>query len=166
MINYNQTIILICSVWDDPRGVMRMLSQDTIEDFDYLYFFDGKFKGWEQEAEFDADEVDMIIKDWGTTHDTKILYEHVGDDKTEAEKRNHMFFRAHQLTVDWALVVDADEIPYIDKHKWNEEKVLLSNSSFGCHSVILNNYELFYAIMEYNLYLSTINEIFSELKMA
>ena len=141
MIKYNQTIALLCSVWDDPRGVMRMLSQDTIQDFNYIYFFDGKFKDWNAEPEFNVDEVENIVKDFGITHDMKILYELVGD-KTEAEKRNHMFYRAYQLRVDWSLVVDADEIPYIDKHKWNEEKALLANSSFGCHSVVLDNYGL------------------------
>ena len=120
---------------------MRMFEQETIEDFDFLCFFDGKFSQWEGVEEFPVSETHDIVKDFGDTHDVNVYYENV-DGKTEAEKRNHMFYRAHQIGMEWALVVDSDEIPYIDKHEWNQERPRLSQSSFGCHSVVLNNYNL------------------------
>jgi len=139
-LNDLNIIGLLCSVWDDPRGVMRMLDQPTITDYDFVCFFDGKYKQWEGSPEFPKDEVANIIKDWANTKtDVNVYYEYV-EDKTEAEKRNHMFFRAEQIGIDWAFIVDADEIPYIDKHEWNQEKVELADISFGCHSVVLDNY--------------------------
>jgi len=132
---------LICCCWDDPRGIMRMFEQETIEDFDYLCFFDGKFSQWEGVEEFPVSETHDIVKDFGDTHDVNVYYELV-EGKTEAEKRNFMFYRAHQIGFDWALVVDSDEIPWIDKHEWNQERALLSKSSFGCHSVVLDNYNI------------------------
>lgn len=142
-LSYNQTIGLICNVWDDPRGIMRMLEQESILDFDYLCFFDGKFSNWEGNAEFPEKEVFNIVDDFATKYADLIntFYEYVSD-KTEAEKRNHSFFRAAQIGMDWALICDADEIPKLDKHLWNEEKSQLANVSFGCHSVMLNNYNI------------------------
>jgi len=140
-LKYNQTIGLICNVWDDPRGVMRILSQDSILDFDFLCFFDGKFSNWEGKPEFNDDEVHKVVADFGEKYQDMVstIYENV-QGKTEAEKRNHSFYISKQLGFDWGLVVDADEIPYLDKHKWNEEKDLLKDSSFGCHAVNFNNH--------------------------
>ena len=133
---------LICCTWDDPRGIMRMFEQETIQDFDYLCFFDGKFTQWEGVEEFPVSETHDIIKDYGdSTEDVNVYYELV-EGKTEAEKRNHMFYRAHQIGMDWCIVVDSDEIPQINKHEWNQERNLLDKSSFGCHSVILDNYNI------------------------
>ena len=130
---------LLCCTWDDPRGIMRMFEQDTIEDFDFLLFFDGKFSQWEGNIEFPANETHDIVKDFGDTHDVSTYYEYV-EGKTEAEKRNHMFKRSMDIGIDWAIMVDSDEIPYINKHEWNIERDLLKYSEFGCHSVLLDNY--------------------------
>jgi hypothetical protein len=136
-----ETLGLICCTWDDPRGIMRMFEQDTIHDFDYLCFFDGKFEQWQGVEEFPVSETHDIVKDFGDTNDVNVYYELV-EGKTEAEKRNYMFARAYDIGMDWGLVVDSDEIPYINKHEWNKERPSLSDSEFGCHSVILNNYNL------------------------
>jgi hypothetical protein len=121
---------------------MRILEQETIKDFDFICFFDGKFRQWEGEHEFSEDETHNIVKDYGdTTDDVNIYYEYV-EGKTEAEKRNFMFYRAHQIGMDWAFVVDSDEIPYINRESWNQESELLFKSDFGCHSVLLNNYDI------------------------
>ena len=141
MTELRQELGLLCCTWDDPRGIMRMFEQDTIEDFDYLCFFDGKFSQWEGEAEFPESETHSIVRDFGDTHDVNIYYELV-EGKTEAEKRNHMFTRAYHIGMDWGLVVDSDEIPFIDKHLWNQERDFLKDSQFGCHSVVLDNYNL------------------------
>jgi len=135
-----ETIGLLCCCWDDPRGIMRMFEQETIKEFDYLCFFDGKFKQWEGVEEFPESETHNIVKDYGDTNDdVNVYYEYV-DGKTEAEKRNHMFYRAYQIGMDWGLVVDSDEIPFISKHAWNKERHTLKK--YGCYSIILNNYNL------------------------
>jgi len=137
-----QEIGLLCCVWDDPRGIMRMLDQPTIESFDYVCFFDGRFSQWKGEAEFPFDEVLNVVKDWGNTHDNINVYHEFVVDKTESEKRAHMMIRAYQIGMQWGLVVDADEIPKIDITKWHQEKYILKDSSFGCHSIVLDNYGL------------------------
>lgn len=135
-----QELGLLCCVWDDPRGIMRMLDTKTITDFDYVCFFDGMFEQWKGIPEFPFDEVLNVVKDWGNTHEFINVYHEFVVGKTEAEKRNHMMARAYQIGMEWGLVVDADEIPYIDINKWNEEKYKLKDSSFGCHSIMLDNY--------------------------
>jgi hypothetical protein len=129
-----ETLGLLCSCFDDPRGIMRMFEQPTIEDFDYLYFFDGKYSQWEGKAEFPVNETRDIVKDFGDTHNISVYYELV-EGKTEAMKRNHMFQVALDLGTDWALIIDSDEIPYINKHEWNIERTNLGKSKYGCFGV-------------------------------
>jgi hypothetical protein len=136
------TIGLICSVWDDPRGIMRFFEQDTITDFDYLVFLDGQFSNWVGDNEFPEFEVRDVVQDYVNSEpDVEIYYEYVTG-LTEAEKRNLLFKRASQIGMDWALVVDADEIPYINKNAFDIEVDALSKAEYGCYSVILNNYDL------------------------
>lgn len=137
-----EDIGLLCCTWDDPRGIMRMFEQETIKDFDYICFFDGKFVDWVGDNEFPEAETHDIVKDYGdSTEEVNVYYEYV-DGKTETEKRNFMFYRAHQIGMNWALVVDSDEIPYINKHEWNKERKILSKSSFGCHGILLDDYNI------------------------
>ena len=67
-LGMRETLALMCTCWDDPRGIMRMFEQETIEDFDMLYFFDGKFSDWEGVPEFPVNETRDIVTDFGATH--------------------------------------------------------------------------------------------------
>jgi hypothetical protein len=114
---------------------MRMFEQETITDFDFLMFFDGKYSQWEGVEEFPVDETRNIVKDFGDTNpDLSIYYENV-EGKTEAMKRSHMFKVAMDYGIDWTLVMDSDEIPKIDKHEWNIERAELGKSKYGCFGI-------------------------------
>lgn len=138
----NITIGLICNVWDDPLGVERILNQETIFGFDYLIFIDGQFSNYQGFHENDIYAVRDIVQQYQSIYNSiPIYYENV-DGLTEAEKRDYSFKVASKLGMDFALVCDADEIPYIDREKFNVEAESLLLAEFGCYAIVLDNYKL------------------------
>ena len=134
-------ILLLIVIWDDPRGLMRILEQDTVKQFDGIMVIDGKFKGWEGDPEFNEDECKNIITDWAETCKVPCWYEST-EGRTESQKRNFAFFKAYKTGFTWCLVCDSDEIPWFNKDMFDEEAQNLRRTDLGCFSVILNNYGL------------------------
>jgi len=133
----NDSLGLICCIWDDPRGAMRILSNPDIYKFDYITFFDGKFSQWEGKAEFPEFETRDVIKDWSISHDVNVYYELINN-KTEASKRNHALFRSNQIGMKWGLIIDSDEIFTLNRTEFDINMYLLNNRE--CHAINIDNY--------------------------
>lgn len=143
MSNERKTKIgLICNVWDDPEGVERILNQPTIFGFDYLIFIDGQFSNYKGECEYGLNDVRDCVELYKSIYKSiPIYYENV-EGLTEAEKRDYSFKVAMKLGMDFALVCDADEIPYINREEFDSEVESLLQAEWGCYAIMLDNYKL------------------------
>lgn len=123
-------ISLLCSTYDDPLGVERLLESDTIDKFDSILILDGKYFNFNHKLDYDENLTSYIIKDSKLKN---IIYKKT-EPMFQSNKRNMMF--AYTMHNDYTLVCDSDEIPYFNRELFETENVE------SCSCIMLDNYGL------------------------
>jgi len=90
--------------WDDPKGLIKILTNDTVYDYvDKFYVIDGRYEGRHDEPESHVDYLSDLEKIYSKLHVVSM------DGAKQIDKRNTYWKLAQAENMDFVIVLDSDE---------------------------------------------------------
>lgn len=128
----NIKLDFVCSYWDDPKGLFRML--DSIPSFvNTVFVRDGRYSIRTDEPEYTQAMTDAVIKEFNSKHlKGKLHYSNNKNLETQIEKRNNLWDKVEKDNPDYCIVIDSDEYMDIDEDLLYSELVRLLDYPYPC----------------------------------
>lgn len=123
----------ICSYWDNPQGLRRMIKSIPPEIINTLFIRDGKYAGRDDKPEYHQDETKAVLnyfRDNG--YKGKIHYVLTKKPETQIEKRNKLWDRVELDKPDYCIVIDSDEYIEVDVDLFKSELLRLYDYPHRC----------------------------------
>lgn len=131
-------VAVLINSYDDPNGIIKILTEPMTYDYIHtFYIIEGKYKGRQDEPEFNMDLLLSLKKEFRKVHLV------INDNLLQIEKRNKYWDFAEQNMFDYAIVCDTDEYLKIDPDKFENSLRIIDDRPEKCYPVVQNQQFIF-----------------------
>ena len=123
--------------WDDPKGLVKILTNDSVYDYVYkIYVIDGRYEGRSDEPQNHQDYLKDLQEIYSKLHIVDM------DGKKQIDKRNTYWRLAQIDDVDFMIVCDSDEYINFDVPKMESSLRTLLDRPEKCYPVMQHQQDI------------------------
>lgn len=122
---------LAINYWDDPHGLIDILTEDSVYDFvTKIFVIDGRYENREDMPEYQTNYIDDISSIY-----TKVHVEFMSNRK-QIDKRNKYWELAEEYSMDYMIVCDSDEYLKIEPDIFTKTLRFLDDRDPQCYPIV------------------------------